>query len=97
MKRDIQEIRGLLKNIKAGMRGRAELDYTNDIKLFIDQQEANLLEAYKAIVGYNTYIEDGDKWCDVCNGVSDKFANSGIVHDKDCIVLKAEQYIGEIR
>ncbi len=42
MNRTLEEIRGLVKNIKNGMSGRAELDWINDIKLFIDSREQTI-------------------------------------------------------
>ncbi len=54
MNRTLEETKGLIKNIKNGMSGRAELDWVNDIKLFIDSQEQTIKELREA----NQYQKD---------------------------------------
>jgi hypothetical protein len=67
-----------------------------EIETYINQLEADKMEAYKAIVEDNLYIEDGDTWCNKCGGVNDKYVDSEVIHTGiNCIVNKAVSYIKE--
>ena len=62
------------------------------VEKYIDQQQADLLEAYKAIV---------DNWnefqlLDKCVFCKEKGDSKTFKHHEDCIVLKAEKYIKEL-
>ena len=87
MERDIRE-----KITTVLMFNSKSTEHFTEMKGAIDKDQLDLMEAYKAIVE-NSYsrTRSGDFICTQCDKTA--YLLKKINHDKNCIVLKAEQYL----